>query len=239
MRKKCIKKISLWLFNNKVISNESRAYYEYGIELVLNDILIFFSIGSIAVITNTVITSLFFSFSFCVLRSFAGGYHCKTYVNCFCLTLINYLLMLFLNFILSGYKLFICLILTVISVPILVFESMQQDKKYNKIRMSLLCVLTISIISSALLFSIEISFAISWAIFTVLLLLCPAMLFSKIKSEGRQNIIKSQILKLVATVADQFVKKANNTASTFWTYQPKAPDENNIEHDDSPKQSPS
>ncbi|WP_084726266.1 cyclic lactone autoinducer peptide [Sporobacter termitidis] len=36
--------------------------------------------------------------------------------------------------------------------------------------------------------------------------------------------MKTPLLKLVANIAAKAVSRANDTASTFWTYQPKAPE---------------
>ncbi|SHH82368.1 accessory gene regulator B [Sporobacter termitidis DSM 10068] len=182
--------LSLVMVANKIIPIENRKYYIYGIELVLNNVLICLGIIALAIITKTILISIIFSLSFCILRAYVGGYHSNTYLKCFCISVINYIIMLILNQT-AEYKLILSCVLIGISVPIIIkFApvehenkplSNEQKKKYKKVSILIISIITASFVISCVFSRLDISFAISWAVFGVFFLL----LFSKIHYEQR------------------------------------------------------
>jgi accessory gene regulator B len=75
-----------------VIEKEKKAVYAYGFEILIATIfytLIFFIA---ALITNSIIESIFFWVGFFIIRSISGGFHAKSYKNCHLLSLFNHLL---------------------------------------------------------------------------------------------------------------------------------------------------
>ena len=228
MLKVIAEELSLILVANKIIAIENRKYYIYGIELIINDFLIFFSISVIAIITNTIVISLIFSVTFCALRAYSGGYHCKSYSACFGLTLINYVGMLLLNNLIEDNKFIFCCVIIGFSIPTIIkFAPIEhinnpldniQKKKCRRLSLLIVILCIVSFIVTSVFSKLEISFAISWSIFAVWLLMLPTILL-----EGRKMIMKIPFLRLVANLATGAVKQANNTGSRYWTYQPKAP----------------
>lgn len=171
-------KISQQLAFNKLINPNLKKYYSYGIELILNDAIILVSIFTIAILFNKVVMSIAYILIYCPLRYYVGGYHCKSYKKCFCTTLSIYAFMLLLNIILYKYLILMGLILLIISVPSIIFilpynyRNLNVDKK-RKCFTSSSVILLISILLFAVftkIHMVEISFAISWSIFVVLIL---------------------------------------------------------------------
>ena len=189
--------LSLMLVSNKIISIENRKYYIYGIELVFHDLIISFSILTIAIVTRSVLVSLFFAVPFCVLRAYAGGYHAKTHFKCFCFTMANYLTMLILNRIIIDHKLIVCCVIIGMSTPLIIkFApvehknnplSNEQKEKYKIISMILLILIIVVFIITAIFSMVKISFAISWAVFEVSLLLFPTIHLNRRRKN--ENII--------------------------------------------------
>lgn len=181
MLKFLARELSLKLVINKIIATDKEEYYTYGIELILNDILIFFMISIIAFITNTILISIIFTLTFCTLRSFTGGYHSKSYLGCFFIAFINYSLMLILNYIFSKEKLIIEIFMIILSIPIiLVFSPIEnvnnpincnEKQKYKKISYFLVVINIILFIIFSIFFDRKFSFAIAWSVFTTALLM--------------------------------------------------------------------
>lgn len=181
--------LSLVMVANKIIPIEDRRYYIYGIELVLNNVLICLFIAAIAIITKTILISIIFSLSFCMLRAYTGGYHSKTYLRCFCISVINYIVMLILNETLE-YKFILSCVFLGISVPLIIkFApvehknkplSIEQKKRYKRISILILSLITAGFIATCFFSKLDISFAISWATFGVFILL----FFPKIHLNG-------------------------------------------------------
>jgi len=176
--------LSLHLVTNKIITIDKRKYYIYGIELLLNDLFIFLTIAAIAMMTKTVLISILFAGCFCVLRAFAGGYHCKSYRCCFQITLFNYSLLLLLHFILTDWKLIVGVIIIILSIPVIwLFSPVEsvnnplEEKeriKYKSISRVLTVILFILFTISAAFRKNEIAFVIAWSVFaTAFLMLLP------------------------------------------------------------------
>lgn len=188
-------KLSLKLVTNNIIDENKREYYTYGIELVLNDTMIFLMIGIIAVITNTVLISLIFSISFCCLRAFTGGYHSKSYLGCFCTAFINYISMLILtHLIFSGNYVILECIMMFASVPIILkfspvenFNSpldILERKKYRNISYILISLYMLIFIINIKFFPSILSVVIAWSVFSTAAL----MLFSIILQRKERKI---------------------------------------------------
>ncbi len=185
MLKAFAEELSLIMVANKIIPIEKRKYYTYGFELILNDILIFTSVSIIAVLTNTLITSFLFTIVFCVLRAYVGGYHCRSYSACVFTALTNYICMLLLNAYIIHFKLIISLVLIGISIMVITILapvehennplSTTQKKKYKKYSIILIIIITTGFIISVVFSKLTVSFAISWAMFAVFLLLLPTI----------------------------------------------------------------
>ncbi|XOQ42858.1 MAG: hypothetical protein ACFWTN_00130 [Clostridium sp.] len=183
--------ISLKLVINKLIPIENRSFYTYGIELSLNDICILFSITLIALLLDKVIVSLLYVITYCVLRQYVGGYHCKTYMRCFSTTLILYILMLIFNTYLGSARVVVSYVLVGIAAPLIFIlapvhyrDDPDDDINRKKYRVRSLIWLFLSIIGfflASLFHLSEISFAIAWGVFMVFLLMLPPVYMNLLK----------------------------------------------------------
>lgn len=118
MLTKMAEEISLQMITHKIIKIEDRDYYIYGIELLLCNLFIIAGITAIAIVTGTIVTSIIYSLAFCLLRAYAGGYHCKTYLKCFCTSIGIYICMVATNLGLAQHKNILSVLLLAISIPI-------------------------------------------------------------------------------------------------------------------------
>ena len=185
MLKAIAEEISLRLVANKMISIENRKYYIYGIELVISDFLICLSIFGLAILTGKIVISLVYAITYCVLRSYVGGYHCKTYAKCFFTSLSLYIIMLILDFSIKNSKLIVSCILLIIAVPIIVIftpvdygndplDETAKRKYWTKSIIFMILVI-IAFIFASIFHQPEISFAMSWGIFMVFSLMLPSV----------------------------------------------------------------
>lgn len=181
--------ISLRLVANRHISINKMKYYTYGIELILNDIMIFLSIAIISILSGKIIISIAYALTYCPIRSYAGGYHCETYKKCYLTTMVLYISMLFLNQFLSNYRFIVSLILIAIAFPVVLILSpvdygngpISNDER-RKFRMKIIVLLTIAVtgfIIAVVLHETEIAFSISWGIFIVFFLMLLSVLKRK------------------------------------------------------------
>ncbi|MDW2800680.1 accessory gene regulator B family protein [Clostridium boliviensis] len=189
--------ISLRLVTNKVISIENRKYYTYGIELVLNNIVIFLSIGLIGFLTKRVFISLIYVVTYCSIRNYVGGYHCKTHINCYCTTLFLYLLMLFLNYYLSNNRLIVSYGLIAVAIPVIyiftpvdygIGSILDNDRKKYRVKSFMLIAIALAIyILANVLHQTEVSFAVAWAIFIVFSLMLLSLFINLSETRRKKN----------------------------------------------------
>jgi len=176
--------LGLLLVANNIITIDKRKFYIYGIELLLNDLFIFLAITAIAMMTKTILIIILFAGCFCVLRAFAGGYHCKSYRCCFQVTLFNYSLLLLLHSILIDWKLIVGVIMIILSIPVIwLFSPVEsvnnpleenERKRYKSISRVLTAILFILFTIAAAFLNNEIAFVIAWSVFaTAFLMLLP------------------------------------------------------------------
>lgn len=83
MLKNIAKKCSYYLLSKNVIKTQDIKIYAYGFELLISTILGMLSILIISLYFFDISYALIFFLFFMPLRTFTGGYHCKTYLNCF------------------------------------------------------------------------------------------------------------------------------------------------------------
>lgn len=194
MLKMLAEEISLQLVISKIISIDNRSYYTYGIEIVLENIITFLSILIVAILTNSLLISIVYIIVYCPIRSYVGGYHCKKFYQCYLTSLTLFILLIYFNYNFSYYKGLISIILLVISsFTIFIFAPINYSKKLldelatrkYKIYSS---VLTILAIIGYALFAIlkfsEISFAISWGVFAVFILMLVSLIDNLLGEEG-------------------------------------------------------
>lgn len=89
-------KITAFLIEQKIISNEDQEIYEYGFELLLADLFNFSVILIIGGIAYQLWPTALYILIFVGLRSVCGGYHAKTHLRCHIGTIGVYILFLLL-----------------------------------------------------------------------------------------------------------------------------------------------
>lgn len=181
MIKSIAEELSLLLVANKIIKIEKREFYIYGIELMMYNTLITLSIALIAILTNTIILSLIFSVLFCSLRSYSGGYHCTSYLKCFCTSLTIYLSMLVFNAHLGDLRHIVSIVILIASTPIIIIFSpiehennplTKNEKKRYKIVSLIITFFIVLTFISLLIFNLnEFAFVVSWVIFAIAILI--------------------------------------------------------------------
>jgi len=189
MLKFLAEELSLRLVANNIIDNEDRKYYTYGIELILNDFIIFIMIAVIAIATESVLLSIVFSGCFCVLRAYTGGYHSRTYSGCIITAISNYLAMLLLIICLDDWRFITGNILLVFSIPYIWINApishnnspikSEGRKKYKRISRIILTLMMGFYIFSAAFLSEEITFSIAWSVFATSILMLLAVILQK------------------------------------------------------------
>lgn len=83
--------VSFILVRNRIISEDDREVYIYGLELILNSLLVVGTIVTLGVLLNKVLITVVFLVVFCSIRSYAGGYHANQYWKCYCVGCFAYL----------------------------------------------------------------------------------------------------------------------------------------------------
>lgn len=87
-----------WI-DRKLIEEEDRELYEYGIEITVEFIVNIITTIILALITREIIPCIFMYGSFMVLRSYSGGIHAKTFIRCyFYSTLVILVTLIFIRF---------------------------------------------------------------------------------------------------------------------------------------------
>ncbi len=82
---------SLVLVRNRIISEEERENYIYGLELILTSFLVIGSIILLGFLLNKIIMTVVFLIVFCSVRSYSGGYHANRYWKCYLIGCLLYL----------------------------------------------------------------------------------------------------------------------------------------------------
>lgn len=90
--------VNSWI-KGKLIEEEDRELYEYGIEITVEYIINVITTIILALITGEIVPCIFMYVSFMVLRSYSGGIHAKTFLMCyFYSTLIILITLIFIRF---------------------------------------------------------------------------------------------------------------------------------------------
>ncbi|MCM1228262.1 MAG: accessory gene regulator B family protein [Clostridium sp.] len=84
MIKKLTNHVLEYLISSNVIENddESKDYYQYGIEITISSLLNIVLIVAIGIVSGNILESILFLSCFVPLRQFTGGFHAKTYFLC-------------------------------------------------------------------------------------------------------------------------------------------------------------
>lgn len=89
-----IQKSTDYLISLNAIDADDRDIYEYGFHSLYSNIIIFLIIGLISITINQFPQTAVYHIAFILMRSNAGGYHAKTQVQCFFMSIIIWALSL-------------------------------------------------------------------------------------------------------------------------------------------------
>ena len=122
-------KISNRLLRKKIIDNEEKEIYQYGMNQMLLSLINILTTLMIGILLGMLWQCVIFTFSFMVIRTYAGGYHASTQKRCYLLTasIIIATLSVIKYVEINNY---ICLILlSISSVIILMFSPVGSENK--------------------------------------------------------------------------------------------------------------
>jgi accessory gene regulator B len=197
---KFVKNYSDKLVTNKVIKAEDQELYSFGLQQGLLIILNLLTTVFIGIIFGMILESVLFLVSYIPLRSFAGGYHAKTPLKCYFLSLILLIIVLlavkyiiWTNYIIIGVSLISGLIIFFlapvedINKPLDIIEV----KVFKKRTKQLLSIELIIIILFLVIRQNIISTCISVSLFTLSIMLIMGLVKNKIKKRY-ENIISEK-----------------------------------------------
>lgn len=81
--------ITNYLICKKVIKDDDREIYQYGFEQVFSSLLNIVTMLLLGIILGKIYQSLVLILSFMALRSYSGGYHANTPLQCYLLTVMS------------------------------------------------------------------------------------------------------------------------------------------------------
>lgn len=108
------------LYAHAFLNQEKRATYVYGVELALSTLFSCCSILVISLFLGDVCIGILFLLSFISIRTFAGGFHAKTYFRCFVISNLIFVISFLFISILCNISISICFLLFLISGCIIV-----------------------------------------------------------------------------------------------------------------------
>lgn len=114
--------ITNYLICKKVIKDDDREIYQYGFEQVFSSLLNIATMLLLGIILGIIYQSLVLILSFMALRSYSGGYHAKTPLQCYLLTVMSILAALSIMKFITIDR-FICLGLLVLSSVVILLLS--------------------------------------------------------------------------------------------------------------------
>lgn len=83
------------LIQNEIAPDSSREEYVYGLEVMIGKIANYSTLLLIAILSKTLVPSMFFMIVFFSLRGRTGGFHAKTPLQCYMGTIVIYLLIIY------------------------------------------------------------------------------------------------------------------------------------------------
>ena len=147
-----------------IISEENRAVYRYGFEVLCSTIVYTLIFIIIAALSGLILPSLFFLLGFFIVRKLCGGYHAKTYLKCHLLFALNHLAFItLLKYVpIAKNPIFLSTSLLLCSTMIFIFAPVDHPNKpfkgneYKKFRIKsrLYCIIVVSVAVINYLYSI-------------------------------------------------------------------------------------
>lgn len=122
--------LSILLEEKGIIKPENREFYFYGLRLAFNKLLFFIVILIISLFTKTFLVSMAFLLMYSVIRQFSGGFHSKSEVCCFLISVLLYLVMLlFYDIDMLNGRIFLCVSSLISVLLISIFSPIEHENK--------------------------------------------------------------------------------------------------------------
>ncbi len=118
-----------WLIFQKVIVEEEREVYEYGIFQMIMNALDTISILVLAFLLHEVVAACCYMAAFVMLRKYAGGFHAKSVFGCYALTVTSSVIMLIIIRYFSIQKLLWIALWLITGLIMFLFAPVQNENK--------------------------------------------------------------------------------------------------------------
>lgn len=197
-----IKKILGFLTKSNAISHEDTDIYEYGLYVIISDIIDFSITFIAAFLIGAVPQTIVYYIAFIGLRRTAGGYHASTRLRCFVISMVTWYISIRLiqltehNMVLSmGYAVVSCLSIWLFS-PVehsnnpLTPEQVVRMRKLSRIYVLLLALAvfgTVALIPLGIPYWVSSSLAHGMIFFTGSLLVAKTLQYKKASSAEREK----------------------------------------------------
>ena len=182
MVKSCVESISSFFVKNGYISSSEYEWCCYVLEKRLVKVISFRILFIVGLKLNMLLDTIFFIFSFCLLRKYTDGYHAKTFIMCLIYSL--FIVVISIKYIGPGLVNYPVISVLIYCVLIITFvrHNIQLDKKNykNKLFIRNFLLISLAVIICALTYREKIAcLLISSMLFT--------MITIQIKEYGRRH----------------------------------------------------
>lgn len=169
------KSTACFFVSQNIVKSEYEEIYAYGVEILLSTVINGIVVLFIAILSNTVLPSLFFFTAFILMRRSAGGYHARTHMGCMMiLVAVHLMFMVLINVIpdsiipiLSYFSIAYSCISVYLFAPVEHPNKPLSSDDRRKLRMkSLVYILSISVVDLLMIFCAhyEVSLCLSYGI---------------------------------------------------------------------------
>lgn len=118
-----------WSIDTDILKEEERDNFEYGLKQGLTILLNVFTVVIIGLIFGMLWQSIVFLIAYIPLRSYAGGYHAKTQLNCYLLSVLMIVLILMAMKFLLWTRLMILMVLMLSGSIVLALAPVEDKNK--------------------------------------------------------------------------------------------------------------
>lgn len=123
------KRITAFFIARGVWDREQEDIYEYGVEIVINNLALTMLLVLLGVVTRTVINVLCFIVIFTVLRTQCGGYHANTRIGCGITTIFSVIIVVMLSRICVCREIYVKVLLYFVSIVICIIYAPAENVK--------------------------------------------------------------------------------------------------------------
>lgn len=161
-----------FLCKKKIIEEDQKPIYKYGIEIIISSLIGFLLIFTIGLFFGMLIKACIFYIVFVYTRTYTGGYHASSYLKCNVVLLIIYLWVLgFSELLISSYSLIIHLMILIMYMssifglaPITNINKPMNEEEIKTNRKKCIIISVVWCVLSLVLYFLSIKYAIVTAL---------------------------------------------------------------------------